>query len=131
MVVLLLIISLIAIGSNVVYKDNIATVIAHIDNMEGESLATTTIKFPKGFTKDNCTIINISHKENDNTDYQTNIDEASVLASITVMPGWSDYSGDHPDEMFITIYPRDLNLGDTTFIGINSIDIKITLIKIN
>ena len=50
----MLIILLIVIGSEVIYKDNFAVISGKLNN--GES----TIEYPEGFNKDNCVIISFS-----------------------------------------------------------------------
>ena len=58
MVILLLIILVIAIGSKVIYKDDFAILNGTIPaNTGNNSYSQIEIKYPTGYTKDNCVII--------------------------------------------------------------------------
>ncbi len=61
MAILLLIILLIVVGSEVVYKDNFAIITGTITG-DGTTNPSKTINYPIGFNRDNCIVLTVNFK---------------------------------------------------------------------
>lgn len=92
MAVLLLMIFVIAIGSKVVYKENFAIIKGTIDGDGSTSSQQVNVDYPKGFTKDNCVVINASFRNTEtNTGYSTgatflpaDVTKGSIINAVTL-----------------------------------------------